>query len=170
KGELEKLTLAQLEMLWADLDGKARPAFVGMQRLAAAPKQSVPFLGERLRPKVVDPQRVRDLVSDLGSPKLPVRDMASAELRKLGAAAEDRLRNALQDDPSADTRGRVQELLKLVESSHRDVRAIELLERIGTSEAQDLLARLGKEAPSLRLRQQALDSAARIQKRVAGVK
>jgi hypothetical protein len=168
-GGPEKLTPAQLHALWADLAGKARPAFVALARLAAAPDQAVPFVAERLRQGPVDPRRLRALIAGLGSSKFSDREKATSELRRLGAVAEQRLRQALQDNPTAETRRRVQELLKDLEGSLREARAVELLERIGSAEARGLLATLAAESPSPRLRQQAYQALARLHRGRAGI-
>jgi WD40 repeat protein len=39
----------ELDALWAELDGKAEPAYRAVWKLARAPKQSVPYLAEKLK-------------------------------------------------------------------------------------------------------------------------
>jgi hypothetical protein len=160
----EKLTPAQLQTFWEDLAGKSRPAFIALVRLAAAPDQTVPFLAERLREKQVEPQRLRTLIAELNSAMFAAREKATAALLRLGAVAEDQLRQALQDNPTPETRRRVEDLLRNLGKVSRDDRAIELLERIGNAEARTLLSMLAAQSSSSRVRQQAQQAIVRLRR------
>jgi RNA polymerase sigma factor (sigma-70 family) len=119
----------------------------GLWLLAAVSKDSVPFLAEALRPPPpVDEKRVARLVADLDDERFEVREKAQAELAKLGAAAEPALRKALQQAPSIELRRRVEGLLAPQQRNHRrTLRAVEVLELIGTPEAKQLLERLSRD-------------------------
>lgn len=148
-------TPQELDALWKDLAAEdAAKGFQAVRNLAAA-KQVVPLLQERLRPAVPpDPQRIAAWIADLDSDEFPVRDKASQELRKLGAPAAPALRKALENQPSAEVRRRVEQLLNhleqknLSQESLQMVRAVEVLELIRTPEARQLLEKLAQGAPN----------------------
>jgi RNA polymerase sigma factor (sigma-70 family) len=147
------LTPADLDRLWADLGGAdAWPAYRASWALAEAPAAAVPFLRKQLRPVALpNAGRLRRLVADLDSDDFATREAATTELTKLGAAAAPALRAALKDNPSAEVRRRAAALLtKLREvpspEALRRGRAVAALERMGTSEARQLLEALAKGA------------------------
>jgi WD40 repeat protein len=137
---------------WDDLIGTdAARAFDAVCELSAAPAQVVPFLKERLRPAgPVDAEKVKRLVADLDSEQFSVRRKANNELEKLGESATPLLRQALEGDPSAEARRRIEDVLKKTDSIVpagellRSLRAIEVLETIGTPEAKAVLQDLAK--------------------------
>ena len=81
---------------------------------------------------------VQQLIADLDSDDFATREKASQALAKLGSAATAALRRTLADNPSAEVRRRVQELLKQLPPAGpsadllRELRAVEVLERIGS--------------------------------------
>jgi hypothetical protein len=121
--------------------------------LAAAPG-AVPFLERRLLPLVppADPQRLDHLLVDLDSPRYPTRERATLGLSRYGPLAEPTLRRRLEECGSAELRRRLQRLLdRLTEPAAvserlQAVRAVEVLERIGTPEARRVLAALAQGA------------------------
>jgi hypothetical protein len=159
----EKPTPAELQTLWTDLAGNTRVAFIAQQRLAAAPKEAVPFLAERLGRQPANIKRLNELVASLDSANFATRESAAAELEKLGPLAETRLLDALAAKPEAELRRRIEDLLRKLEPSPdrlRDLRAVESLERIGNEESLRALVDLAKHTP--RLGEQAIESAARL--------
>ena len=98
------------------------------------------------------------------------RQRAAADLEQLGEAAAPALRQALARDLSAEARRRVQQLLRkgqeLVPSGEplRALRAVEVLEQVGTSEARRVLQSLARGAPEARL----TGEAKRARERLAG--
>jgi WD40 repeat protein len=139
------------EALWADLGGPdPERAGRAVAELVAAPGPAVELLGERLRTPApgVDPKRLERLVADLDNDAFEVREKAQRELAAAGAAAEGVLRQALEKDPSAELRRRVGELLAPLDQGGvpsgrlRGVRAVEVLERLGTPAARALLEEL----------------------------
>jgi hypothetical protein len=140
-----------LEKLW---DGLAADdpvtAYKAVWVLAARPKESVPFLRERMKTVTATTRRMAQLATDLGSPKFKVRRKASVELGKVVELAEPALRRAWAGEPSLDVRKRLEEFLaKLkipLESAEqwRRLRVMEVLARIETAEARRLLADLGQ--------------------------
>jgi hypothetical protein len=160
------------EALWTDLAGKdAARAFDAIRKLSAVPDQAVPLIKERVRPaSPPDPRRLARLMSDLESNRFELRRQAESELLGLGDQAEPALRQALADDPPLDLRQRVQRLLaKLSGQGHmagqlRDLRAIELLELIGNSEARQVLQTLAGGMPRVRLTREARSALQRLAK------
>jgi RNA polymerase sigma factor (sigma-70 family) len=157
------LEAGQAEACWDDLAAAGgRKAFEAMRRLSAAPRQAVPLLRQRLNPVAApDPGRLARLIADLDSDSFPTRNRASAELDKWGELAGPALRKALAGRPSPETRRRVEHLLGKLETGElaaaglREVRAVEVLERLGTAEAKELLTRLAGGAPGARLTREA---------------
>ena len=150
-------------------------AYRAVWMMVAASRQSVPFLAERLRPEQPIPNdRLQKLIADLDSGQLNVRNRAAAELEKLGELAESALRRALEDKPALEVRQRLEALLDRIE--HRTLssnqlaflRALEVLEQIGTPEALRSVERLATGAPEARLTQEARASLERLAKRRGG--
>jgi WD40 repeat protein/beta-lactamase regulating signal transducer with metallopeptidase domain len=154
KPQTIELEAAEVEPLWNDLAGEgAAKAFQSMLKLASAPKQAIPFLGERLKPAAaIDPQKMDRWIADLDSEKYAVRQEASTNLVKVGEQAVPVLQKVLTSQPALETRKRVEELLDkltggtLTTEQLRLVRAVEALERMGTPEAQQQLQTLAKGA------------------------
>src|SRR5262249_55315026 len=119
-------------------------------------KTAVPFLKERLRPaEPADPERIRQLIADLDSQQFAAREAASKELTSLGAEAEPALRAALKGSPSAEHRRRVEAILAVLGSRRvpspevpRRLRALQVLEQIGSTEARQHLETLARGAPA----------------------
>jgi WD40 repeat protein len=137
----------ELEDLWNRLGGDGPDVFLAIQHLARAPAQAVPLLQARVRP--VDAGRIARLLKDLDSDDFEARERASDELATLGAQAERTLREALKANKvSAEKRRRLRELLAKLDAgepapeSLRAVRAVEVLEMIGTAEARQVVAAL----------------------------
>ncbi|MFL6112565.1 MAG: WD40 repeat domain-containing protein, partial [Catenulispora sp.] len=146
------------EALWADLAGAdARKARDAVRALAAMPG-AVSFLKERLRPaERVAPDRLRRLIADLDSPRFTARESAAKELTAVWPEAEPALREALKGGLTLEARRRTEALLAspppvgaVTGEALRGVRAVEVLEAVGTPEAVAVLAALAGGAPSAR--------------------
>jgi hypothetical protein len=145
-----RLDLQTLDALWTDLAGKdPAKAFDAIRKLSASGHQAVTLIKERVRPaSPPDPKRLAQLLADMESDRFRVRQPAEAELERLGDLAESALRQALEKDPPLDLQTRVQRLLdKLARQAHtpgllRDLRAVEILELVGSSEARRVLQSL----------------------------
>jgi WD40 repeat protein len=142
-------TPKQLAAWWADLaNADARRASAAVWRLAAAPEGAVAaFLRQHLKP-AVDPQfeKAQGFIKDLASDVDAVR--ARAQLEALGSGAASALREALEKDPPAEVRRHLEDLLALPANrvpppeTLRQVRAVQVLERLGSKEARRLLTEL----------------------------
>jgi dipeptidyl aminopeptidase/acylaminoacyl peptidase len=147
-----------LQALWTDLAGAdASKAYRAIWALAAEPKQAVAWCQARLRPVVpADPRRVAQLLRDLDSRRFAERARAARELDVLGDSAGPALRKAAAGEPSPEVRQRVEQLLEKLEQPAssperlRVLRAIEVLEHIGTTEARQVLVKLAGGMPEAR--------------------
>ena len=175
-----KADARQPEKLWEELVGGApAAAYRAGWELAEAGPQAVALLEKHLLPaKKVDPDAdVRKLIKDLDAEEFAVRENASKELKKIGKPAEPLLRKALDGNPSAEVRRRIEELLEaglearpvknlppgiLDSEPLRTVRAIRVLEQIGTPEARAILEKLAKGDPDARETQEAKGSLERL--------
>src|SRR5262249_15206505 len=105
-----------------------------------------------------DTKGIPGLVADLDSDDFAVREKAAEQLEKLGEAAQPALQKALAGQPSIEAKRRIQQLLdKLPDAPERlqPARALEVLERLDTREARQLVAKLADGAPDAWLTQEA---------------
>lgn len=157
----KKLTADALKGLWTDLaDKDASKGHAALWTLAGGGEQSVAFLSEHLRPATVDVERIRRLIGDLDSDRFAVREAATQALEQLGSEAHPAMRQALEAKPSLEVRQRLQALLagpKTVRSPAivRQIRAVQVLEWIGSREARRHLQTLSDGAPEAHLTREA---------------
>jgi WD40 repeat protein len=137
---------------WNDLVGTdAARAFDALCSFAAAPETTTAFLKDHIRPAApADADKVERLIADLDSPRFAERKQAAVELEKIGESAIPLLRKALEAEPTAEARKRMEELLKKTDSGAprgellRSLRVVEVLETISTPEAKSVLQALAK--------------------------
>lgn len=147
--------------LWTELGTtdslKAERAIAG---LAASPERTIPFLQKRVHPvPIAEPRRLARWLADLDSDEFQTREQATRELEKLGDAAEAALRAALEKHPPPESRRRMRWLLQRLKAERlwppagrlRILRAVEILERIGTPKARQFLELLARGAPEAAL-------------------
>jgi WD40 repeat protein len=148
------LSTKEIEKHWAALSGgDAAEAFAAVNVLAAR-EQAVRFLKDHLKPVSLDPRQVERWIADLDDNEYKVREQANDELTRLGAAVEPALRKALDGGAAPEARKRIEALLVAVKEGRdfspeelRFVRAVEVLERIGTARAREVLKDLAGGAP-----------------------
>jgi RNA polymerase sigma factor (sigma-70 family) len=163
KRRSDPLPRKELDTLWSTLAAAdAAKAYQAILMLETLPEQAVPLLAEHLhRRSAPDAERIAGLVKQLDSEDFAARQRAAAELRKLGWTAEPALLKALEDKPSLEMRKRAKELLDEIFKTEpsppwlQHLRAVEVLERIGTSEAKEILRELATRAPETRLTREA---------------
>jgi RNA polymerase sigma factor (sigma-70 family) len=169
-----QLTAFERESLWTDLAGTdAAKAYAAVGRFADDPTSSVSFLKERLKPVLPVPADVlHSLLADLDSDQFEVREGAEKKLRAQGERIASSLRAELNAKPSLEKRKRIEELLAGLDvtvpvsgESIRALRAVQVLERIGSAEARPLLERLSRGVESARLTQAANEALTRLKKR-----
>jgi hypothetical protein len=118
-----------------------------MRQLLAAGDAAVALIARHLHPApAVDTKRIAALIADLDSDRFAVREQASRELATLDEAAETALQNTLKGSPTLETRRRAEALLaKIAQPSGdrlRALRAVEVLERLATPAARQVLRTL----------------------------
>jgi Tol biopolymer transport system component len=169
------LTGKELEERWTELaSGDAVRAYRSMGVLGTAPGQTIPLLRDRLRPvaglSAGQRKQVEQWLRDLDDDQFEVRQNASAELGRLGEAILGPLTRVLAGDPSLEVRRRALRLLEGLGSVNLSggqlaaLRAVELLERIGTREAAAILKALAGGLPEARLTRDARASLERLER------
>jgi hypothetical protein len=165
---------SHLQQLWTKMgeeDGAG--AYRAIWDMSNASGSAVPFLKKHLRPApAADENRILHLIGQLDDPRFLVRQQAAQELEKLGELAGPALRRTLEGKPTAEVRRRAELLLDLADAHHlsteglRTLRAVEVLERIATSDARKLLQSLGSGAPGATVTQEAQAALKRIDMRL----
>ena len=132
---------------WAGLaDANAGAAYTLMRTLMAAPRQAVALLDKRLQAvPAIDAAAIARLLADLDDERFELRERASQRLAEVGEAAREALEKA--KGPSAEAERRIERLRNQLDGSAsgeylRQVRAVEVLESIGTEEARAILKRV----------------------------
>jgi hypothetical protein len=169
----ETLTEKELATLWRDLaDEDAGKAYAAIWRLTSAPQSALPFLRQHLKPAArPDGRQLAALFNNLDHDDFAVRERASADLKKLGDVILPALRERLADKPSLEARRRLEEILTDIErlpptpEALRSLRALEVLEHSGTSEARNLLEALAKGVKDCRFTDDAAAAVERMRKR-----
>jgi hypothetical protein len=155
KPAVVELQARDVEALWADLaSDEGGKAFQAILKLTTAPKQTLLLLKEHLKPAVSVPQKkIEQWIADLDSEAFPTRKSAAEQLEKIGDLAVPALKKVLAGQPALETRKRVEELLEgltgtsLSTEQLRLVRAVEVLERLNSTEARQVLEDLARGAP-----------------------
>jgi hypothetical protein len=123
--------------------------------------QTAPFLEERLRPvQAVSRQRLARLIADLDADEYAVREKATRDVEALDDLAVPALAEAMRGRPGLEVRRRVEGLLERMARGGsparlRQIRAVAVLEQIGTPEARQVLQALAKGTPEARLTREA---------------
>jgi WD40 repeat protein len=163
----------QLKILWDRL-GEADVARAGqaMAELLRSPGRAVSLLRDGLRAFPQDDCRhIPRWIAGLDDRRYRIRRQATLSLERLGDLAGPSLREALASQPpSLELRMRLERLLARLEKQepaadylHR-IRALEVLEQLGTAKARQALADLAKEPADTWLRRQAQASLHRVEK------
>jgi RNA polymerase sigma factor (sigma-70 family) len=143
-----------IDAWWADLSSDdARKAYAAVWRLIESPEATVPFLRRHLRPvPEPDAKKIRQHLTDLDSERFAVRERASKELEDLGPAAVPALREVLDKNPTLEMRRRVEQILSrslgraTPPDTLRRLRALQVLEQIGSPDARRWLTEMAKGA------------------------
>jgi WD40 repeat protein len=160
----------EIEPLWTSLGSNDAPrAYQAIWTLAAVGKPAVALLGERLKPQPqTDQARIDRLVADLDSDRYTVREKAMQALEKIGLPARAALQRVLKGEPSLEVRRRVEELLNKLggwvkgADALQVVRGIEVLEKVGSPEARETLARLARQSDDTALAENAREALKRL--------
>jgi hypothetical protein len=146
-------------------------AFAAIGTLTANPGDALPFIHTRLRaPGPVNREHIDALVARLDHARFAVREQATRELLAVGANAEAALEEALgREDASVEVCMRAEKILESIQRAPmtgerlRFMRVIELLERIGGTQAEGMLKELTRSGDAQLVRA-ANDSLFRLQK------
>ncbi|MBI1830664.1 MAG: WD40 repeat domain-containing protein, partial [Planctomycetes bacterium] len=171
KARLAGAPAATWDRRWADLASPdAAKAYEATWGLIAEPKETVTALQKWIG--VMSGEPIDRWIADLDHTEFVRREEANKQLERLGRLAELSLREALNGKLSVEARRRIERLLALreaglargIDEGLRLLRAIEVLEYIGTPEARGVLEALAVNAPSRELGREAKASIARLAK------
>jgi WD40 repeat protein len=160
-----KVTPKHLEELWSTLArDDAAKAHQALWTMIAGAEKTVPFLRKRLEkiPSVITPELAK-LFADLDSRDFKTREKAAAELTNMGKKAEPAMRQTLTMKIPLEVQIRLDRLLKkiagpfppLTSEQIRVVRALEVLEQIGSPQASQVVQMVADHAPETILREHA---------------
>jgi RNA polymerase sigma factor (sigma-70 family) len=128
--------------------------------LSSDPARAVAFFKDHVKPDTSDhDERLARAVADLQDEDFKVRERALEELRRFGGEAIPPLRELQRTATDPRLQARLRAFLTMAEVDGvtppaevpRELRAVRVLEKIGTPEARQLLEELAKGAPSARL-------------------
>jgi WD40 repeat protein len=148
---------AEFDALWKELEeADAGTAYRLIQRLARYPTEATALVKANLpatTAKKIDAAEIDKLIADLDNDDFNRREQASKALREMGKPASAALTKALEATQSTERKRRLTELLDALKVKGprpemvRPTRALELLERIATPEAKQVLEGLAKGDP-----------------------
>jgi RNA polymerase sigma factor (sigma-70 family) len=168
-----KAEARQLEQWWADLASEdARRAYRAICELSEQPA-AITIFRERLKPATEPPlEPIRKLIADLDSQQFARRNAAKKELVALDEQAAPALCAALQGAISEEQRRRIEQMLSALEIVRsperlRHLRALEVLERIGTPDAERVIRSLATGLPEARVTRDAKATVERLAMRSA---
>lgn len=152
-----------IDQLWADLgSADAARAYGAIGTLVSVPRDTVPWLAAKLSAiQVPDSQYVAQLVRKLDDNDFETRQRARAELEGIAELVVADLRKTLNKSASAEVRRQLKQILEKVERHQwmgenlRQLRALEVLESIGTEPARRVLERLVGGSGASRVTQEA---------------
>ncbi|HUU21756.1 MAG TPA: WD40 repeat domain-containing protein, partial [Phycisphaerae bacterium] len=166
-----ELNEKELQQLWDDLASRsAADAWRAAGRLIAAGDRAADFLKGRLKPaQPIDPVRLGRLLAELDDTQYATREKAQKELRTIGRDALPAMREALRKTQSLEVRSRLRMLVDELDTftnntpeEMRRIRALSVLERIGSRRAAAVLERLSEGAPGADLTRRAAAALRRV--------
>jgi hypothetical protein len=166
------LNPAETEALWNSLGARdAMEMDRAFWALVRAPKQTVALLSQRLKPaQGPTSSQLQKWIANLDSKSFKERESATVELKQLGEQAFPAVQTTLlKKDISLEQRQRLEIILKHIENAGvdpaqlRELRAIEVLERIASSEALQLLKTLASRDDNSVLTREARAALTRLQ-------
>ncbi len=161
------------ELTDAICGNSAKRAWDAIRELSTRPEVAIPLLSAKIQPipKLAKPtpEQIAAWLVQLDAPAFAVRESASQFLKAKGIGFVAELQAATQTTPSLEVKSRletiVEHLLKPPLPNVMEARAIELLERIGSADAQTLLAKIAAGEPTHVFTQDAIASLKRLQLR-----
>jgi hypothetical protein len=111
------ISRARFNDLWTGLtSGKDADAESSLKTFVSMPKESIPYLSERLQKFARIEDRVRKLAADLNDDDFEVREKVTRQLTALGTEAQFAFQLVLKNNPSAEVRKRIE---SVIASFHR---------------------------------------------------
>jgi hypothetical protein len=160
-----ELSTADVKRLWTEMaDPITIKAYRAVGTLVTAPTETVDLFREKVRPvPKATAAEIDKLIADLDNDDFDTRDKASRELRRIGVQAKAALQKNLENSKSREQHRRVEQLLAEVKEREttpsldelRELRAVEVLEAIGTAPAWSILESLAKGPSGIKLTDEA---------------
>jgi len=119
----------------------------------------------------LDATRVQELIESLDSDDFQSRNEAQAELEELGPRDKTALAKAIEGKPALEVKKRLEGIIARIDQQRvppgqiRVLRALEVLERIGTTEARSILEKMAQGANDASLTLEARDALERVKAR-----
>jgi len=157
KREPRKKVEFDVEVAWTELAGESSQAGFALFELVEHASDAVAIIDRKLKPIVaLESASVKQAIADLDHPQFAKREAAAKQLNEAGIQVLPALKAALGSSPSAERRQRLEVIIPAIESdaanpgseSRRRVRAVGVLERIGSLEARALLEKFATGAKS----------------------
>jgi WD40 repeat protein len=153
---VSKLTPKQLDGYWDALaDADAEIAAEAAKVLLSVPQETVKLFRDRLTAgEVLDATELPELITDLASDDAKTHLRAAVRLKAYGVNASRALFQALAEMEDVDVRKRIEGVLESIgefpipPDDLRRTRAIQLLEQIGSPDAEMILERLAESGPA----------------------
>jgi hypothetical protein len=149
----------------------AAQAFRAIRALTAAPAESVAWIKDRVQPaRPIAGKHIEALIGQLDDSGFRARQKATAELIQIGERSVAAIDKTLAGSPTLETRRRLEEIRKRVSSrilngpSLQAYRAVEVLERIGTLPARQVLQGLAGGAVGAPVTMQAQEALVRLER------
>ncbi len=166
-------TPAELEAYWRDLtQSDAGVAFRAIRAMVRVPRNAPPFLESRLSPLArADADQINRWANTLDNKAFKVREEAAQNLAMQLEMTEPLLKAALANQNSAETRRRLQQIMGfaaaggLIPKQLQILRSLEILETIGTVEAQRVLEKMAGGEARFQITRDAKTALARLKKR-----
>jgi WD40 repeat protein len=160
----------ELEGYWRDLGhSDAKPAYQAIRALIRIPRTAVPFLHGRVSPLTrARPDQLEAWIAALDSKRFATRESAEQCLAMQYELAEVDLRKSLTKDLAPEVYRRLEQTLRfawdggLVSQQLQMLRAVEILENIGTTEAKRVLEMVAAGDPGFRITREARISLTRL--------
>jgi WD40 repeat protein len=172
-----RLIQKELALFWEDLVGEnALRAYRARWGLVGSPEQTLHLFQKDLQPAAPPTSaQLQGLLTRLGDSRYRTRQKATQELEKIGELTQPALVRLLLNKPGPEVANRVRRLLQKIERQRRypspeqlrQIRAVAVLEQIGTADARRLLRRLANGAPGARLSREAQASWQRLATKTA---
>jgi WD40 repeat protein len=159
-----------VKVCWADLaEADPRTALAAAERLSSEPEAALPLFRRHLHPVKVEARWLAARIAELAADDFRTREAASKALARVAEVVEPDLRAAMKK-ASPEARRRLAEILAAAHPAMPDaetvraLRAVAVLERIGSKEARALLKDLASGAGGAQLTREAGDALLRVRR------